>query len=31
MTIRIQPREIGVPVDNPFEHDLLGREESIEA
>ena len=31
MTIRIQPRDIVVPADDPFEHDLLGREESIEA
>ena len=31
MPIRIQPRDIEVPADNPFEHDLLGRKESIEA
>ena len=31
MNIRIQPRDIDVPADNPFEHDLLGRKESIEA
>ena len=31
MNIRIQPRDIVVPADNPFEHDLLGRKESIEA
>ncbi len=31
MTIRIQPRDIEVPADDPFEHDLLGRKESIEA
>lgn len=27
MGIRIQPREVAVPKNNPFEHDLLGREE----
>ena len=26
MTIRIQPRDIDVPADDPFEDDLLGRE-----
>ncbi len=31
MTIRIQPRDIDVPAADPFEHDLLGRKESIEA
>ena len=31
MAIRIQPRELEIPVGNPFEHDLLGREESIKA
>ncbi len=31
MTIRIQPRDIEVPADDPFEHDLLGRKESIDA
>ena len=31
MTIRIQPRDIEVPGDNPFERDLLERKESIEA
>ena len=31
MTIRIQPRDFVVPADNPFEHDLLGHKESIEA
>ena len=31
MTIRIQPRDIEVPAGDPFEHDLLGRKESIEA
>ncbi len=29
MGIRIQPREIDVPEDNPFKNDLLGREESV--
>lgn len=31
MAIRIQPRELEIPAGNPFEHDLLGREESIKA
>ena len=31
MTIRIQPRDIVVPADDPFKNDLLGREESIKA
>ena len=31
MGIRIQPKEIDVPVADPFENDLLGRKESIEA
>lgn len=31
MAIRIQPRELEIPTENPFEHDLLGREESIKA
>lgn len=31
MAIRIQPRELEIPVGNPFERDLLGREESIKA
>ena len=30
MGIRIQPREIEVPEDNPFENDLLDRRESVE-
>ena len=30
MGIRIQPREIEVPKDDPFRHDLLGRRESVE-
>lgn len=30
MGIRIQPREIDVPEDDPFRHDLLGRKESVE-
>ena len=31
MAIRIQPQELEIPTGNPFEHDLLGREESIKA
>ena len=31
MNIRIQPRDIEVLAGDPFEHDLLGRKESIEA
>lgn len=31
MTIRIQPRELEISSENPFENDLLGREESIKA
>lgn len=31
MTIRIQPQELEIPTENPFEHDLLGRGESIKA
>ena len=30
MGIRIQPRDIKVPKDNPFKNDLLGRKESVE-
>ena len=30
MGIRIQPREIEVPEDNPFKNDLLGRRELVE-
>ena len=30
MEIRIQPRELDVPQDDPFENDLLGRKESVE-
>lgn len=30
MGIRIQPREIEVPEDDPFKNDLLGRRESVE-
>ena len=30
MGIRIQPREIQVPEDDPFRNDLLGRRESVE-
>ena len=30
MGIRIQPRDIEVPKDNPFKNDLLGRKESVE-
>ena len=30
MGIRIQPREIEIPEENPFEHDLLDRKEKIE-
>lgn len=30
MGIRIQPKEIEVPEDNPFTHDLLGREKPVE-
>ena len=30
MGIRIQPREIDVPEDDPFRYDLLGRKESVE-
>ena len=30
MEIRIQPREIDVPQDDPFENNLLGRKESVE-
>lgn len=28
--MRIQPREIEVPEDNPFRHDLLGRKEQVD-
>ena len=31
MAIRIQPQELEIPTGNPFEHDLLGRGESIKA
>ena len=31
MGIRIQPREIEVPVDEPFKYDLLARHEPVEA
>ena len=31
MGIRIQPQDLEVPQDNPFEHDLLGRREAIHA
>ena len=30
MKIRIQPREIDVPEDDPFRHDLLGRKEQVD-
>ena len=30
MKVRIQPREIDVPEDNPFKNDLLGRREPVE-
>lgn len=30
MGIRVQPREIEIPEDNPFEYDLLARKEKIE-
>ena len=30
MGIRIQPKEIEVPEDDPFRHDLLGRKEPVE-
>ena len=30
MGIRIQPREIDVPENDPFKNDLLGRKESVE-
>ena len=30
MGIRIQPREIEIPKDNPFKNDLLGRKEQVE-
>ena len=30
MAIRIQPRDIEVPEDDPFKNDLLGRKESVE-
>ena len=30
MGIRIQPKEIEVPKDDPFKHDLLGREKPVE-
>ena len=30
MRVRIQPREIDVPEENPFRHDLLGRKEAVE-
>ena len=30
MGIRIQPREIEIPEDDPFKNDLLGRKESVE-
>ena len=30
MGIRIQPREINVPENDPFKNDLLGRKESVE-
>ena len=31
MGIRIQPREIDVPADDPFKHDLLARKEPVES
>ena len=31
MAIRIQPRELEIPAENPFEHDLLGRAGPIKA
>ena len=31
MVIRIQPRELEIPAEDPFEHDLLGRAGSIKA
>ena len=30
MAIRIQPREIEIPQDDPFKYDLLGRREAVE-
>ena len=30
MAIRMQPKDIEVPVDDPFKHDLLGRKEPAE-
>ena len=30
LKMRIQPRDIEVPQDHPFENDLLGRKKSIE-
>ena len=30
MGIRIQPREVEIPQDDPFKYDLLGRRESVE-
>ena len=30
MEIRIKPREIDVPEDDPFKYDLLGRKEPVE-
>lgn len=30
MGIRVQPREIEVPADDPFENDLLGRREAVD-
>ena len=30
MGIRIQPRDIEVPEDNPFQHDLLDRQEAVD-
>lgn len=30
MGIRIQPREIDIPKDDPFKNDLLGRKEPVE-
>ena len=30
MGIRVQPREIEIPADDPFKHDLLGRREAVD-
>ena len=30
MSIRIQPQNIEVPKDDPFKHDLLGRQAAVE-